>query len=107
MNHVKQKSRGDPVHISEPLKEYLQELHNQNKEINSMVSTKENTITESPYMSPKELAERWRCARSSVDRIARRNNFTRLCIGDGQNGAVRYLREEVKAYEEKMLVQMN
>ena len=25
-----------------------------------------------PYLSPKELLERWRCSRSSVDRIARR-----------------------------------
>ena len=72
-----------------------------------MVQAKEQTVIESPYISPKELAERWRCARSSVDRIARRNSFTRLCIGEGQNGAVRYLRKEVKAYEEKMLVQMN
>ena len=72
-----------------------------------MVQTKEQTTNESPYLSPKELAERWRCARCSVDRIARRNNFTRLCIGEGQNGAVRYLRKEVKAYEEKILVQMN
>ena len=72
-----------------------------------MVKTQEKTANESPYISPKELAERWRCARSSVDRIARRNNFTRLCIGNGQNGTVRYLRKEVEAYEEKMLVQMN
>ena len=72
-----------------------------------MVKIEEKTTVESPYISPKELAERWRCARSSVDRIARKNNFTRLCIGEGANGAIRYLREEVNTYETKMLVQMN
>ncbi len=51
------------------------------------------------YFSPKELAERWRCARSSVDRIARRAGLKRLCLGEGRNGIVRFLREEVEAYE--------
>lgn len=50
-------------------------------------------------MTPKELAERWLCSRSSVDRIARRNGFTRLCLGDGRNGMVRYVRKEAEAYE--------
>jgi hypothetical protein len=54
---------------------------------------------DSPYITPSELASRWCCARSSVDRIARRAGFTRLCLGDGRNGLVRYLREEVMAYE--------
>jgi hypothetical protein len=54
---------------------------------------------ESPYIPPSELAQRWCCSRSSVDRIARRANLTRLCLGDGKNGMVRYLREEVIAYE--------
>ena len=51
------------------------------------------------YIAPKELSERWQCSRSSVDRIARRNGFTRICLGDGENGMVRYMREEVIAYE--------
>ena len=55
--------------------------------------------TPSPFMTPAELAERWRCSRSSVDRIARRAGLTRLCLGEGKNGMVRYLREEVIAYE--------
>jgi len=50
-------------------------------------------------MQPDELARRWCCARSSVDRIARRAGLTRMCLGDGKNGMVRYLREEVVAYE--------
>lgn len=56
-------------------------------------------IEPSPYVSPKELASRWRCSRSSVDRIARRAGLTRLCLGEGRNGIVRYVRKEVEAYE--------
>jgi hypothetical protein len=59
----------------------------------------------SPYLSPRELAERWRCSRSSVDRIARRASLTRVCLGEGCNGMVRYLREEVDAYEATRRVQ--
>jgi hypothetical protein len=55
----------------------------------------------SPYLSPKELQERWRCSRSSVDRIARRAGLTRLCLGEGRNGIVRYSRKEVEAFEIK------
>jgi len=55
----------------------------------------------SPYLSPKELQERWRCSRSSVDRIARRAGLTRLCLGEGRNGIVRYSRKEVEALEAK------
>jgi len=55
--------------------------------------------SDSPYISPRELAERWRCGRSSVDRIARRAGLTRLCLGVGRNGMVRYVRKEVEAYE--------
>ena len=51
------------------------------------------------YISPKELAERWQCARSSVDRIARRAGIKRLYLGEGKNGMVRFLRKEVEAYE--------
>lgn len=53
----------------------------------------------SPYLSPKELAARWRCARSSVDRIARRAGLTRLCLGTGRTGMVRFIRKEVEAFE--------
>ena len=59
---------------------------------------------ESPYVSPKELAERRRCARSSVDRIARRGGLTRLCLRVGNNGIVRFIREEVIAFEQSRRV---
>lgn len=55
---------------------------------------------QSPYFTPNELKARWKCARSSVDRIARRIKLTRLCLGTGTNGMVRYLREEVERNEQ-------
>jgi hypothetical protein len=63
-----------------------------------MSKTKPNQ-TESPYVSPNELAARWRCSRSSVDRIARSAGMTRLCIGTGDRGIVRFIRKEVEAFE--------
>lgn len=58
---------------------------------------------QSPYITPNELKARWKCARSSVDRIARRIKLTRLCLGTGHNGMVRYLREEVERHEQARL----
>lgn len=63
------------------------------------MSRSETTSARPPYFSPKELAARWRCSRSSVDRIAQRANLTRVCLGGGRNGIVRYLKKEVEAYE--------
>ena len=59
-----------------------------------------------PYISPRELALRWRCSRSSVDRTARRNGLTRLCLGNGANGMVRYLRKEVEELETRRSTSM-
>lgn len=56
------------------------------------------------YIRPVELARRWHCSRSSVDRIARQANFRRLLLGDGRNGTVRYLRKEVIDYENRRLI---
>lgn len=58
----------------------------------------------SPFISPNELAERWQCARSSVDRIARRAGIKRICLGEGKNGMVRFLRKEVEAYEHDRMI---
>lgn len=57
-----------------------------------------------PYISAKDLSARWQCARSSVDRIARREGLKRLYLGNGKNGIVRFLRKEVEAYEASRLV---
>lgn len=69
-------------------------------------ANKQTTSGESPYISPAELSVRWDCARSSVDRIASRERFTRICLGEGRNGMVRYVREEVYAYEASRRVVM-
>jgi len=65
-----------------------------------------NSKHETPYISPRELAERWQCSRSSVDRIARRARLKRVCLGKGENGMVRYLRKEVVAFEKTRQDQM-
>jgi DNA-binding MurR/RpiR family transcriptional regulator len=70
---------------------------------NSRATQVEETLT---YISPRELARRWQCSRSSVDRIARRAGFKRYCLGDGKNGMVRYLGKEVEAYEASRQVVM-
>lgn len=51
------------------------------------------------YISPKELMARWRCSRASVDRIARRAGISRVCLGAGRNGMVRYLLGQVMDFE--------
>lgn len=61
----------------------------------------------STYISPAELAQRWRCSRSSADRITRRAGFIRLYLGEGKNGMVRYLTKEVIAYEASRGVAMH
>lgn len=54
----------------------------------------------SPDFSPKERADGWRCARSSVDRIAQRAGLKRVYLGaTDKSGIVRYFREEVGRYE--------
>ena len=69
---------------------------------NSATSPERPTGAGKPtYISPKELMFRWQCSRSQVDRIARRNSLTRLLLGEGRNGMVRYVRSEVDAIEER------
>jgi hypothetical protein len=55
------------------------------------------------YVSPKELTLRWRCSRSQVDRIARREGLKRMLLGHGRNGMVRYVRAEVESLENRSL----
>ena len=62
---------------------------------------------ESPYISPNALAKRWECSRASVDRIIRRAGISKLCLGQGKNGTVRYPRKEVMAYEQERLISTN
>jgi hypothetical protein len=56
------------------------------------------------YLSPQDLATRWRCSRSTVNRITEREGLTRLCLGEGRNGIIRYLRSEIEELEESRLL---
>ena len=56
------------------------------------------------YVSPRELSIRWRCSRSTVDRITKRARLTRLCLGDGRNGIIRYILKEVEKYEQSRML---
>jgi hypothetical protein len=67
-------------------------------------STNHPSNTEPLYISPNELSKRWQCSRSSVDRIARRACMTRVCLGEGVNGMVRYLRAEALEHESKRTI---
>lgn len=53
----------------------------------------------SKYIAAKELMHRWQCSRSQVPRIAQRLGLKKLLLGEGRNGMVRYLREEVESKE--------
>jgi hypothetical protein len=64
---------------------------------------KRNNSADSPYIAPSELAERWRCGRSSVDRIVSRAGLTKLYLGEGKNGMVRYIKKEIEIFEESRM----
>lgn len=81
--------------------------HNRGRTMAGTDRSKMNDSAErsfSPYISPRELARRWRCGRSTVDRIAERERLTRLCLGQGRNGVIRYRLAEVEALEERLLL---
>jgi hypothetical protein len=65
------------------------------------------TVDSRKFISPKELTLRWRCSRSQIDVIAGRAGFTRLCLGEGRNGMVRYHLREVEQYELSHQIKMN
>ena len=65
---------------------------------------KNESAAPSPYISPSQLARRWCVSRSTVDRVAHQNAFTRFLPGHGKNGTVRYLVEEVIRYEQSRLI---
>ncbi len=61
------------------------------------------TVERSPYLSPRDLAERWRCSRTTAQRIAEQAHIGKVLLGGGKNGSVRYLRADVEAYEQARL----
>jgi hypothetical protein len=66
--------------------------------------SKQKDIGEVKYISPNQLAARWVCSRSSVDRTAQKAGFSRFFPGSGKNGNIRYLLSEVLEFERKQTV---
>lgn len=57
--------------------------------------------SDSQFISPKELMLRWDCARSTVDKITKRQGMSRMYLGEGTSGMVRLIRAEVEDFEAK------
>lgn len=60
--------------------------------------------SDSQFISPKELMLRWDCARSTVDKITKRQGMSRMYLGEGTNGMVRLIRAEVEDFETKQTI---
>jgi hypothetical protein len=58
------------------------------------------------HVATREPAKRWQCARPGADRSRGASGLTRLCLGDGASGMVRYIRQEVIAYEQSRRVSL-
>ena len=61
--------------------------------------------TEERLISPKELALRWDCSRTSAQRIAGRAGIPKIMLGEGRNGMVRYSLTEVMNYEQSRKIE--
>ena len=59
-----------------------------------------DSIVEQIYVKPSALAIRWNSSRTTVDRVARKNQFRKFMLGEGMVGSVRYLWEDVLAFEQ-------
>lgn len=51
-------------------------------------------------VSTNQLAQRWQCSATTVRRLTRHARMTRVLLGEGANGTVRYILSEVEAYED-------
>lgn len=56
------------------------------------------------FLSQSQLAVRWNCSHTSVQRIAERSGIARYLLGEGKNGMVRYRLDEIEAYEKARCV---
>lgn len=63
-------------------------------------TTTATSVADAPrFISPRELALRWRVSRTSVDRIAERAHLTKYLLGSGRNGTIRFRLDEVERFE--------
>lgn len=76
--------------------------HAKETTLHKKLACAEKEIT--PYIFTHELTNRWQCEKSSVDRMTKRADMKRLYLGAGKNGIVRFLRNEVEAYEKSRMV---
>lgn len=51
------------------------------------------------YVSPRQLAMRWDCSRTTAQRIADRVGIPKYYLGEGKNGLVRYAMQDIESYE--------
>jgi len=58
-----------------------------------------NSAAIQEYISPRQLAIRWDCSRTSAQRIVDRAGISKYYLGEGKNGLVRYSIKEIQAYE--------
>ncbi|MCH8880984.1 MAG: helix-turn-helix domain-containing protein [Planctomycetes bacterium] len=56
------------------------------------------------FVSPKRLAEEWSVSVPTVKRICERAGIPAYHLGHGQNGTVRYRREDIDKYVENCRV---
>ena len=56
------------------------------------------------YISASGVAERWGVSRMTVSRAATKEGWSRIYLGSGPNGTVRYLMSEVESFEESRTV---
>ena len=95
---------GELVRIAEMFDSAVTEgaaMRSQTKQPTHSGSSTENGT--STYIAPKELMYRWQCSRTQVDRIARREGLSRMLLGSGKNGMVRYRRHEVEELESRKM----
>ncbi len=67
---------------------------------NQINITQENDTRDVRYLSPRQLAIRWDCSRTTAQRIADRAGISKYLLGEGKNGTVRYRLNEIEAYEQ-------
>lgn len=51
------------------------------------------------FLSPRQLAMRWDCSRTTAQRIADRVGIPKYYLGEGKNGLVRYAMQDIESYE--------
>jgi hypothetical protein len=64
-----------------------------------VANTGEIDIKVSQYLSPRQLAVRWDCSRTTAQRIADRAGISKYFLGEGRNGIVRYAINDIEAFE--------